>query len=151
MAFFEWKTSTKDAELERLSMGDMNEELGEGLEYDNMYDGLGETLEETKDDMNEDTFGVNMEEVGKDFDFSTNTQKMANMINEEQAFYREKDKMMEKMGDIKFLSVGKENRKISDTEYISRVSNKTAQSKDPCSDMVIKGYLRGILFLTFFC
>ncbi|WFD02298.1 DNA topoisomerase 2-associated protein pat1 [Malassezia obtusa] len=33
------------------------------------YDGLGDQLQETNDDFNEDTFGALAEEVGKDFDF----------------------------------------------------------------------------------
>ncbi|WFD33425.1 DNA topoisomerase 2-associated protein pat1 [Malassezia cuniculi] len=33
------------------------------------YDGLGDQLEETNDDLNEDTFGTFAEDVGKDFDF----------------------------------------------------------------------------------
>ncbi|WFD22504.1 DNA topoisomerase 2-associated protein pat1 [Malassezia equina] len=35
------------------------------------YDGLGDQLDETNDDFNEDTFGTFSENVGKDFDFGT--------------------------------------------------------------------------------
>jgi len=35
------------------------------------YDGLGDQLDETNDDFNEDTFGAFSENVGKDFDFGT--------------------------------------------------------------------------------
>ncbi|EMR11292.1 hypothetical protein PNEG_00321 [Pneumocystis murina B123] len=135
MAFFDWETYSKNTESEALSMGHINEELGESFEFENMYDGLGEILEETKDDMNEDTFGVNVEDVGRDFDFSTNTQKMADIINKEQAFYKKKDKIIEKTSDTESLPVGKENEKISDIQYVPYVSKETTHWREPYSNM----------------
>jgi DNA topoisomerase 2-associated protein PAT1 len=61
---------------------------GEALEFDDTYDGLGDQLEETGDDLNDDTFGggdapATQGAVGKDFDFFGQTAKVANVIDEE--------------------------------------------------------------------
>lgn len=127
----------------------MNEEFAESFEFENIYDGLGEGLEETKDDMNEDTFGISAEDVGRDFDFSTNTQKMANMINKEHAIYKGKDKIAEEVPDVELPSFGKENEKISDVQYVPYVSNETTHSSDTYSITVIRGYFAGLYFLFF--
>lgn len=83
--------------------------------------------------MNEDTFGISAEDVGRDFDFSTNTQKMANMINKEHAIYKGKDKIAEEVPDVELPSFGKENEKISDVQYVPYVSNETTHSSDTYS------------------
>lgn len=41
------------------------------------YDGLGDQLQETNDDLNEDTFGTFAQDVGKDFDFGHGQQQTA--------------------------------------------------------------------------
>ncbi|RKU47589.1 hypothetical protein DL546_007683 [Coniochaeta pulveracea] len=61
---------------------------GEALEFDDTYDGLGDQLEETGDDLNDDTFGGDVAptghgSVGRDFDFFGQTSKVANVIEEE--------------------------------------------------------------------
>jgi len=59
------------------------DEDGEVLEFDDTYDGLGDQLEETGDELNDDTFGDTA--VGKDFDFFGQTAKVSTAIEEEQA------------------------------------------------------------------
>ncbi|KAG4302287.1 hypothetical protein PCANB_001565 [Pneumocystis canis] len=83
MASFEWKKEKEENTDES------------GVEFEETYDGLGEELEETKDDMNEDTFGMSVEGMGKDFDFSNNTQKMIDRMNHEQILYKNREKILE--------------------------------------------------------
>lgn len=62
------------------------------IDFEDTYDGLGEQLDETGDDLNADTFGGDggrattaaSQQVGKDFDFFGQTAKVASAINEEQ-------------------------------------------------------------------
>ncbi|KAL2131870.1 hypothetical protein VTI74DRAFT_4482 [Chaetomium olivicolor] len=60
---------------------------GDALEFEDTYDGLGDQLEETGDDFNDDTFGdstgLDSGPVGKDFDFFGQTAKVSNVIEEE--------------------------------------------------------------------
>ncbi|KAJ4285926.1 DNA topoisomerase 2-associated protein pat1 [Collariella sp. IMI 366227] len=60
---------------------------GDALEFEETYDGLGDQLEETGDDMNDDTFGdttaFDSAPVGKDFDFFGQTAKVSDVIEEE--------------------------------------------------------------------
>jgi DNA topoisomerase 2-associated protein PAT1 len=62
------------------------------LDFEDTYDGLGDQLDETGDDFNDDTFGggssaPTQKAVGKDFDFSGRTAQVSDAINEEQARY----------------------------------------------------------------
>ena len=63
------------------------------LNFDDTYDGLGDQLDETGDDFNDDTFGGgpdNDESGGppaNDFDFFGRTAKVSNAINEEQMMF----------------------------------------------------------------
>ena len=61
------------------------------IDFDDTYDGLGDQLDETNDDLNDDTFGGAsgqlQESVGKDFDFFGSTAKVSNAISEEQVRY----------------------------------------------------------------
>lgn len=63
------------------------------LDFDDTYDGLGDQLEETGDDLNDDTFGGGAEgsgaqgSVGKDFDFFGSTARVSNAIDEESVRY----------------------------------------------------------------
>ncbi|KAI4137177.1 MAG: hypothetical protein L6R39_007435 [Caloplaca ligustica] len=67
----------------------------DGIDFEDTYDGLGDQLEETGDDLNADTFGGNdgraataaSQQVGKDFDFFGQTAKVTGAINEEQMRY----------------------------------------------------------------
>ena len=61
------------------------------IDFDDTYDGLGDQLDETNDDLNDDTFGGgavgvsgSARPVGKDFDFFGQTAKVSNAITEEQ-------------------------------------------------------------------
>ncbi|KAG5519216.1 hypothetical protein PMAC_002304 [Pneumocystis sp. 'macacae'] len=102
MSYFDWTRFPEET----------LEESGDNrFEFEDTYDGLGEELEETKDDMNEDTFGIDAGGIGNDFDFSTQTQKMVNLMNNEQVLYRNKGKMTVKEKDVHFLSqvLGKED------------------------------------------
>ncbi|KAL8845879.1 MAG: hypothetical protein Q9221_008985 [Calogaya cf. arnoldii] len=62
------------------------------IDFEDTYDGLGDQLEETNDDFNDDTFGgdssraaVNASQnTGRDFDYFGQTAKVSNAINEEQ-------------------------------------------------------------------
>lgn len=63
----------------------------EAIDFEDTYDGLGDQLEETLDDFNDDTFGggdnngpVSQKTVGKDFDFFGQTAKVSDAIGEEQ-------------------------------------------------------------------
>ena len=60
------------------------------LYFDDTYDGLGEQLEEAGDAFNDDTFGsepATQDSVGKNFDFSGQTAKVAGAIQEEHVVY----------------------------------------------------------------
>ncbi|KAL1633758.1 DNA topoisomerase 2-associated protein pat1 [Neofusicoccum ribis] len=60
----------------------------DALNFDDTYDGLGDQLDETDDAFNDDTFGGEpVQNVGKDFDFSGQTAKIAGTISEEQMLY----------------------------------------------------------------
>ncbi|KAH7063349.1 topoisomerase II-associated protein PAT1 [Macrophomina phaseolina] len=60
----------------------------DALDFEDTYDGLGDQLDETDDAFNEDTFGgPSANNVGKDFDFSGQTSKIAGTIQEEQMLY----------------------------------------------------------------
>lgn len=58
----------------------------EELNFDDTYDGLGNQLQETGDDLNDDTFGGGPE-VGRDFDFSGQTAQVSTAIGEEHVRY----------------------------------------------------------------
>ncbi|KAF2459118.1 topoisomerase II-associated protein PAT1 [Lineolata rhizophorae] len=65
----------------------------DALDFDDTYDGLGDQLEETGDDLNEDTFGAEaepatQESVGRDFDFGGATAAMSRTMQEEQMLYQ---------------------------------------------------------------
>ncbi|KUI68717.1 hypothetical protein VM1G_03788 [Cytospora mali] len=63
----------------------------DAIDFEDTYDGLGDQLEETGDDLNDDTFGgdgaVNSGAVGKDFDFFGRTAQVSNAMEEEQMIY----------------------------------------------------------------
>ncbi|KAK7734246.1 DNA topoisomerase 2-associated protein pat1 [Cytospora paraplurivora] len=63
----------------------------DAIDFEDTYDGLGDQLEETGDDLNDDTFGgdiaTNSGTVGKDFDFFGRTAQVTNAIEEEQMLY----------------------------------------------------------------
>ncbi|KAF8242965.1 hypothetical protein K440DRAFT_590266, partial [Wilcoxina mikolae CBS 423.85] len=58
----------------------------EGIDFEDTYDGLGDTLDETDDVFNEDTFG-GASGTDRDFDFAGATAKVADVIHEEQVIY----------------------------------------------------------------
>lgn len=63
------------------------------IDFEDTYDGLGDQLEETNDDLNDATFGgggtidSTSKPVGKDFDFYGQTAKVSDSINEEHYRY----------------------------------------------------------------
>ncbi|KAK5275035.1 DNA topoisomerase 2-associated protein pat1 [Exophiala xenobiotica] len=63
------------------------------LNFEDTYDGLGDRLQETGDDFNDDTFGGGAEggndrgAVGRDFDFFGNTAQVSDAIEQEQVRY----------------------------------------------------------------
>ncbi|RMD44984.1 hypothetical protein DV735_g106, partial [Chaetothyriales sp. CBS 134920] len=65
----------------------------EEIDFEDTYDGLGDQLEETGDEMNADTFGADMADgpaqpnVGTDFDFFGKTAQVSDAITEEQVRY----------------------------------------------------------------
>ncbi|KAL9588052.1 MAG: hypothetical protein Q9203_003129 [Teloschistes exilis] len=67
----------------------------DAIDFEDTYDGLGDELEETGDDFNDDTFGGGngkatasaSQKVGKDFDFFGQTAKVSGAINEEQMLF----------------------------------------------------------------
>ncbi|KAL8796130.1 MAG: hypothetical protein Q9195_001463 [Heterodermia aff. obscurata] len=70
------------------------DEDDDAIDFDDTYDGLGDQLDETNDDLNDATFGrietttsTSSQPVGKDFDFHGQTVKVSNAINEEQFRY----------------------------------------------------------------
>ncbi|KIX08634.1 uncharacterized protein Z518_03291 [Rhinocladiella mackenziei CBS 650.93] len=75
------------AKARKLQAFQGNEE--EILDFEDTYDGLGDQLEETGDDFNDDTFGGGAEgatdqgNVGKNFDFFGNTAQVSDAIDEE--------------------------------------------------------------------
>lgn len=58
----------------------------EPLDFDDTYDGLGNQLDETGDDFNDETFGGGPA-IGKDFDFAGQTHQISNTIHEEQILF----------------------------------------------------------------
>ncbi|KAF9290981.1 hypothetical protein BGZ68_005568 [Mortierella alpina] len=61
-------------------------ETGEDFEiydYGETYDNLADDLEETRDDLNDETFGA----VGTDFDFARNTRQVAPALKKEEELY----------------------------------------------------------------
>lgn len=64
---------------------------GDAVDFEDTYDGLGDQLDETGDDFNDDTFGGDAGAgggaVGKDFDFFGRTAQVANAIEEEHMLY----------------------------------------------------------------
>ncbi|KXT14248.1 hypothetical protein AC579_6711 [Pseudocercospora musae] len=62
----------------------------EHLDFEQTYDGLGNQLNETGDEDNEDTFGagpVTREQLGRDFDFAGHTANVRGDLLEEQALH----------------------------------------------------------------
>ncbi|KAL5615406.1 hypothetical protein BROUX41_005453 [Berkeleyomyces rouxiae] len=61
------------------------ENEGETIDFEDTYDGLGDQLQETGDDLNDDTFGGGTGDagVGRDFDFFGQTARVANAMEEE--------------------------------------------------------------------
>ncbi|KAL2357139.1 topoisomerase II-associated protein PAT1 [Cryomyces antarcticus] len=57
------------------------------LDFEDTYDGLGAQLDEAGDAFNDDTFGAEQREVGKDFDFSGQTAKVADVFQQEQMLH----------------------------------------------------------------
>ncbi|KAK8163349.1 topoisomerase II-associated protein PAT1 [Phyllosticta citribraziliensis] len=57
------------------------------IDFEDTYDGLGDRLDETDDAFNDETFGGEENNVGKDFDFSGQTAKVADTMQEEQMLY----------------------------------------------------------------
>ncbi|KAK2747546.1 hypothetical protein FQN57_002039 [Myotisia sp. PD_48] len=61
------------------------------IDFEDTYDGLGDQLDETNDELNDDTFGASAgdtdQPVGKDFDFFGNTAQMMPVLGEEQVIY----------------------------------------------------------------
>lgn len=64
---------------------------GDAVDFEDTYDGLGDQLVETGDELNDDTFGGDSGptggSVGKDFDFFGRTAQVATAIDEEQLVY----------------------------------------------------------------
>lgn len=64
---------------------------GDAVDFEDTYDGLGDQLNETGDELNDDTFGGDSGpaggSVGKDFDFFGRTAQVATAIDEEQLLY----------------------------------------------------------------
>lgn len=61
------------------------------LDFEDTYDGLGDQLDEGDDMLNDDTFGggpATQQSIGKDFDFSGQTAKASNVLQEEQMIYQ---------------------------------------------------------------
>ena len=64
--------------------------LSPRIDFEDTYDGLGDQLDETNDDLNDDTFGGGTETqkpVGKDFDFFGRTAQVSDALTEEQILY----------------------------------------------------------------
>lgn len=100
MSFFGFDPTRHDASAPGFSqMNDPFAGLASGdaaddaLEFEDEYDGLGDSLEETGDSFNDDTFGSGANnaavgassKVGNDFDFFGQTAKVANAMEEEHA------------------------------------------------------------------
>ncbi|KAH8765354.1 topoisomerase II-associated protein PAT1 [Diaporthe sp. PMI_573] len=68
-----------------------HEGAGDAVDFEDTYDGLGDQLDETGDDFNDDTFGGDAGAgggpVGKDFDFFGRTAQVANAIEEEHMLF----------------------------------------------------------------
>ncbi|KAK7527034.1 topoisomerase II-associated protein PAT1 [Phyllosticta citriasiana] len=59
----------------------------DAIDFEDTYDGLGDRLDETDDAFNDETFGGEQNNVGKDFDFSGQTAMVADTMQEEQMLY----------------------------------------------------------------
>jgi DNA topoisomerase 2-associated protein PAT1 len=69
------------------------------LNFEDTYDGLGNQLDETDDAFNDETFGdegpATQQSVGKDFDFSGQTAKIAGTMQEEHMLYQARQPVMQ--------------------------------------------------------
>ena len=94
MSFFGFNTSGHNSTAPGFSQahdpfaGLGRDDEGEALEFEETYDGLGDQLDETNDDLNDETFGgggaaPSSSAVGKDFDFFGQTAQVSTAIEEE--------------------------------------------------------------------
>ncbi|KAK4617821.1 DNA topoisomerase 2-associated protein pat1 [Fulvia fulva] len=71
----------------------------EALDFDQTYDGLGQHLQETGDEDNDDTFGGDMpvtrDQLGKDFDFAGQTANIRDTLLEEQVLHQARQPMQQ--------------------------------------------------------
>ncbi|KAF9048292.1 hypothetical protein BDZ89DRAFT_1006914 [Hymenopellis radicata] len=76
MSFFGFEENDLEKEKQRFLHGPVQntEHLAEYTWGEESYDGLGDSLQETADDLNDETFGTTGA-VGKDFDFSATSQQ----------------------------------------------------------------------------
>lgn len=97
MSFFGFDTSGHNKGAPGFSQGQdpfaslsgQGQAIDDALDFEETYDGLGDQLQETGDDLNDDTFGggsmptTSRQGGGKDFDFFGQTAKVADAIEEE--------------------------------------------------------------------
>ncbi|GAB7362665.1 hypothetical protein MBLNU230_g2974t1 [Neophaeotheca triangularis] len=105
-------------------------ELGQGvdpddeaLNFDDTYDGLGKSLDESGDTFNDDTFGdeqpVTRQSVGRDFDFAGNTAKARGVLLEEQTLHHARQPMQQFAAPSRPAKTGYESYKQPD--YIPKL------------------------------
>lgn len=98
MSFFGFDTSGHNKAAPGFSQshdpfaGLSGNDIDDALDFEDTYDGLGDQLEETGDDFNDDTFGGSAVPAvanrgGKDFDFFGQTAQVADAIEEEHLRY----------------------------------------------------------------
>ncbi|KAG0230674.1 hypothetical protein BGW42_000792 [Actinomortierella wolfii] len=86
-------------------------ETGEDFEiydYGEKYDNLADELEETRDDLNDETFGDFQADAGKsgtDFDFASNTRQMASTLKREEEQYMKQHPVAEAPRRSSFASL----------------------------------------------
>ncbi|EEB07134.1 topoisomerase II-associated deadenylation- dependent mRNA-decapping factor [Schizosaccharomyces japonicus yFS275] len=61
----------------------------EGIDFEDTYDDLAANLQESGDDLNDETFGMSVEGIGRDFDFSGETAQAASKLEAEQLAFED--------------------------------------------------------------
>lgn len=107
-----------------------------------VYDGLGEKLEETGDDLNEDTFGCgadstpNSKAVGNDYDFFGRTARVSDAISKEQARF-----------NSQYSTVSIDKLSASYSQSLSkpaRPSHEPYAQPDPVPEMLVDASIWGV-------
>lgn len=128
-----------------------NDGEGDAVDFEDTYDGLGDQLLETGDELNDDTFGGDSGptggSVGKDFDFFGRTAQAATAIDEEQAVYSRIHPSMAKPASVAapVQSQPMPNYNYAQQMHVPvRTGYEKYESQDPSMDLQVDYSLWGV-------